>query len=97
MIGQKGIPFISDGGVERHVEELATRLAARGHKISAYVRPRFIVSGQKNYKGVRLISLPSIPTKNLDTITHTFLATLHVLFQKVDVIHYHGVGPSTLA
>ncbi len=97
MIGQKGIPFISDGGVERHVDELSTRLAARGHEVLVYVRPRFIIKGQKIYKGVRLIPLPSIPTKNLDTITHTFLATIHVLFQRVDVIHYHSVGPSTLA
>lgn len=97
MIGQKGIPFIRDGGVEKHVEELATRLVKRGHEVYVYVRPRFIVNGQKVYKGVKLISLPSIPTKNLDTITHTFLATLHVLFKKVDVIHYHSVGPSTLA
>lgn len=97
MIGQKGVPFVSDGGVERHVDELATRLAARGYEVLAYVRPRFIIKGQKIYKGVRLISLPSIPTKNLDTITHTFLATIHVLFQKVDIIHYHSVGPSTLA
>jgi glycosyltransferase involved in cell wall biosynthesis len=97
MIGQKGIPFIRDGGVERHVEELATRLAARGHEVYVYVRPRFVINGQKIYKGVHLIPLRSIPTKNLDTITHTFLATLHVLFKKVDIIHYHGVGPSTLA
>jgi len=96
MIGQKGIPFIRDGGVERHVEELAIRLTERGHEVHAYVRPRFIINGQKIYKGVHLISLPSIPTKNFDTITHTFLATLHVLFKKVDVVHYHGVGPSTL-
>lgn len=97
MLGQKGIPFIRDGGVERHVEELSSRLAARGHEVYAYVRPRFIIDDKKVYKGVRLISLPSISTKNLDTITHTFLSTISVLFKKVDIIHYHGVGPSTLA
>ncbi|MBU1146610.1 glycosyltransferase family 4 protein [Patescibacteria group bacterium] len=97
MIGQKGIPFIRDGGVERHVEELSSDLVLRGHEVSAYVRPRFIIKNKKIYRGVKLISLPSIPTKNLDTITHTFLATIHVLFKKVDIIHYHGVGPSTLA
>lgn len=97
MIGQKGIPFIRDGGVERHVEELSIRLAAGGHEVFVYVRPRFIINGQRIYKGVQLISLPSIPSKNFDTITHTFLSTLHVLFKKVDIIHYHGVGPSTLA
>lgn len=97
MIGQKGIPFTRDGGVERHVEELSVGLVARGHEVLVYVRPRFIINGQKIYKGARLASLPSISTKNLDTISHTFLATIHVLFKKVDIIHYHGVGPSTLA
>jgi glycosyltransferase involved in cell wall biosynthesis len=97
MIGQKGIPFIRDGGVERHVEELSARLVKRGHEVYVYVRPRFIINKKKVYEGIKLISLPSIPTKNLDTITHTILATVHVLFKKVDIIHYHSVGPSTLA
>ncbi|MFA5061917.1 MAG: glycosyltransferase family 4 protein [Patescibacteria group bacterium] len=98
MIGQKGIPFDKDGGgIERHVEELSVRLAAAGHSVSAYIRPRFLKQEIKEYKGVKLIPLPSIPTKNFDTITYTLFASIHVLFQKVDVIHYHGVGPSTLA
>ncbi len=98
MIGQKGIPFSQDaGGIEKHVEELSVRLAKMGHEVFVYIRPRFLVEEKKEYKGVTLIPLPSIFTKNLDTITHTLLATLHVLFKKVDIIHYHGVGPSTLA
>lgn len=98
MIGQKGIPPTEDsGGVERHVEELSTRLALAGHKVYVYIRPRFLIQDKKEYKGVDLVPLPSIATKNLDAITHTFLATLHILFKKVDIIHYHGVGPSTLA
>lgn len=98
MIGQKGIPFNEDmGGVERHVEELSVRLAELGHEVFVYVRPRFVREIKKEYKGVKLIALPSVPTKNFDTITHTLFATLNILFKKVDVIHYHGVGPSTLA
>lgn len=99
MIGQKGIPFAedTDGGIEKHVEELATRLVARGHEVTVYVRPRFVRSGLSTYRGVRLVRLPSVTTKNLDAITHTFLATLHALSQPFDIIHYHGVGPSTLA
>ena len=42
--------------------------------------------------------LPSIKTKNLDAITHTFISTLHAIFVvKPDIIHYHGVGPSLLS
>ena len=98
MLGLKGLPVREDsGGVERHVEELATRLAARGHDVSVYVRPRFTPTKEASYRGVRLLRLPSIPTKNLDTITHTLLASLAVLFRPADIVHYHGVGPATLA
>lgn len=98
MLGIKGLPVRADsGGIERHVEELASRLAARGHRVSAYVRPRFTSTRESSYRGIRLDRLPSIPTKNLDTFTHTLLASLAVLFRRADVIHYHGVGPATFA
>jgi glycosyltransferase involved in cell wall biosynthesis len=99
MIGCKGIPtsMARGGGIERHVEELSERLIRLGNEVTVYVRtyvnPRKIGS----WKGCRLITLPSIRTKHMDAITHTFLATLHALHEKYDVIHYHGVGPSTLA
>jgi glycosyltransferase involved in cell wall biosynthesis len=95
MIGQKGIPAKS-GGVERHVEELATRLAKNGHEVFVYCRTPYTPPYLKEYKGVKLINLPAVHTKNLEAITHTFLATLHVLFQKADVVHYHAIGPSSL-
>jgi len=99
MIGQKSVPLVSGkgGGVEKHVEELSVRLVALGHEVIAYARPYVVDQKIPDYKGVKIIYTPSIPTKNLDTISHVFFSTLHVLFQKVDVIHYHGVGPSTLA
>lgn len=98
MIGQKGIPFDQDGGgVDRHVEELSKRLVQMGHQILVYVRPRFTATGVTEFEGIKLISMPSISTKHLDTITHVFLATINALFRKLDIIHYHGVGPSTLA
>jgi len=97
MIGSKGIPFLGEGGgIERHVEELSVRLAAAGHDVSVYVRPR-AVAAKGEWRGVRLIRLPTIPTKHLDTITHVSLSCLHALFGRYDVFHFHGVGPSTLA
>ncbi len=98
MLGLKGLPVRADsGGVERHVEELASRLAARGHRVAAYVRPRFTGTRESFYRGIRLDRLPSVPTKNLDTFTHTLLASAALLFRKADIIHYHGVGPATFA
>ena len=99
MIGCKGIPAASalGGGIETHVEELATRLVARGHEVMVYVRPYANPERKTSWRGVELITLPSLQSKHLDAITHTFFASLHVLSQKVDIVHYHGVGPSTLA
>ncbi len=95
IIGQKGIPAKS-GGVERHVEELAVRLAAQGHEVLAYVRPNYTDKNLQEYKGVKLISLPSVSTKHLDAITHTLRACFDVLKRDVDVIHFHSIGPSSL-
>jgi glycosyltransferase involved in cell wall biosynthesis len=95
FIGQKGIPAIY-GGVESHVQELATRLVKEGNEVFVYCRDHYTPKDLKEYKGVKLLHLPSIKTKHLDAITHTFLATLDVLRRDADIIHYHAIGPSSL-
>lgn len=96
FIGQKGIPAKS-GGVEKYVEQIAIRLADKGHEVFVYARPGYTDPALHAWKGVRIIHLPSIPTKHLDAITHTFLASVHALFGRYDVIHYQAVGPSLLS
>jgi len=96
FIGQKGIPAIS-GGVEKHVEKLAVELVRQGHEVTCYVRSHYTPKALTEYQGVKLVHLPSIHTKHLDAITHTLLASIHALFADYDVIHYHSIGPATLA
>ncbi|OIO08509.1 hypothetical protein AUJ35_00105 [Candidatus Falkowbacteria bacterium CG1_02_41_21] len=96
LIGQKGIPVTHGGGVEKHVENLAVRLVELGHEVIVYTRHGYTDKRLKEYKGVKLVGLPSVPTKNLDAISHTFLAALDVIFRKVDVVHFHSIGPSSL-
>lgn len=96
FIGQKGIPA-KFGGVERHVQELASEMAKSGHEVFAYVRNNYTPEDLKECSGVKLIHLPSIGTKNLDAISHTFLASVHALFVDYDVIHYQAIGPSLLS
>lgn len=96
FIGQKGIPA-SLGGVERHVEELATGMADLGHEVFVYVCNNYTDKNLKKHKGVNLIHLPSVSTKHLDAISHTFLATVHALFHKYDIIHYQAIGPTSLS
>jgi glycosyltransferase involved in cell wall biosynthesis len=94
MIGSRGLPVVY-GGIERHVEELGARLAARGHRVTVFGRRPFSQSGE--YRGMRVEVLPSIHTKHLETATSTLAATLRVLFEPFDVVHFHGVGPSLFA
>lgn len=96
LIGQKGIPVTHGGGVEKHVENLAVRLVELGHEVIVYTRHSYTDKRLKEYKGVKLVGLPSVPTKNLDAISHTFLAAIDVIFRKVDVVHFHSIGPSSL-
>lgn len=96
MIGQKGIPT-RYGGIERHVEELSLELTRLGHEVFVYSRAWYAPKNVKEYHGIKIIHTPSVHTKHLDAITHTLTSTLHALFQKPDVIHYHGVGPALLS
>jgi glycosyltransferase involved in cell wall biosynthesis len=96
MIGQKGIPT-QFGGIERHVEELACRLGAMGHEVTVYTRAWYAAPKKRFSKGVRTVATPTVKSKHLDAIIHTFTSTLHALREDVDIIHYHAVGPSLLS
>jgi glycosyltransferase involved in cell wall biosynthesis len=95
VIGAKGIPP-TWGGIERHVAELSNRLGRRGFVVKVYARPYYTrIEGR--FLGVEILRIPTIPTKHLDAISHSFLATIHTLLQRVDIAHYHAQGPSVLS
>ncbi len=97
MIGQKGVPGKA-GGVETHVTELSTRLVRAGHTVVAYARTWYAPRGADRFNGIRIVRLPSVQTKHLDTITHTLISVLHAcVVVRPDVYHFHGVGPALLA
>ena len=96
ILGSKGIPTTS-GGVERHVEELSLRLVRDGFFVDVFGRKSYSIPSESLYKGVRVFGYPSIPTKNLDAITSTFLSVLRVIFGCYDIVHFHGIGPASLS
>ncbi len=98
FIGQKAMGVGGrGGGIERHVTEIATRLVRRGHEVTVYARKLYMPDKVREFRGVRIVYVPTIYTKNFEAIIHTFFSTLHALFKNFDVYHYHGVGPATLA
>lgn len=96
MIGQKGMPAVH-GGVERHVHDLAMELVSRRYEVVVYARRWYTNAPNGTYEGVMVKHLPTIRTKHFDAITHTFFSTVHAMFSDVDVMHFHGVGPSLLS
>lgn len=93
FIGQKGIPA-AGGGVEAHVDRLSRELARRGHHVRVYVRDWYTSKRLRGYDGVEIVHLPTIKTKHLDASVHSLLCSLHVLFWRPDIVHYHALGPS---
>ncbi len=84
ILGTRGIPA-HYGGFETFAEELSTRLAARGHRVTVYCRERF---SEPVYRGVRLAYLPTLRHKYFDTLAHTFVSTLHLLLHRADAALY---------
>jgi glycosyltransferase involved in cell wall biosynthesis len=95
LLGSRGIPA-RYSGFETFYEQVSDRLVKRGHKVTVYNRSHFIKDVKHMYQGVRIVSLPSIHTKHLDTITHTFLSSIHALFKQYDIVYYCIVGNSPL-
>ncbi|MBN2199833.1 MAG: glycosyltransferase family 4 protein [Candidatus Aminicenantes bacterium] len=96
FIGQKGMPPVF-GGVEVHVDALSRGLVRSGVEAVVYVRNWYTPRRLKSHGGVRLIHAPTIRTKHLDAAVHGFFATVHCLFTKADIVHYHGIGPAAFS
>ncbi|MGB8114844.1 MAG: glycosyltransferase family 4 protein [Candidatus Sulfotelmatobacter sp.] len=92
FIGGRGV-LSKYSGVETYYEQVGTRLARMGHEVTAYCRTYFTPPGTE-HNGIRTVRLPTIRTKHLETLLHTFLSTVHVLVSRCDIVHYHTLGPA---
>ena len=85
IIGTRGIPA-NYGGFETFAEECAARLTMRGHHVTVYGRSHYVPKSLRTYRGIRLVTLPTLRFKYLDTVAHTLLAIVHSLFGRFQVI-----------
>lgn len=86
FLGLRGIPA-QYGGYETFVEEIGGRLVKLGFDVTVYCR-KGAVPEMSFYKGMRLIQLPTLPGKYFQTVFHSFLSTLHVLFSDRHILYY---------
>lgn len=96
MIGIKSIPA-RFGGFETAVDYISRGLVKLGHEVVVYNRAGMSTHAGRFYDGVELVTLPTFSSKNLSTICHALLATLHVISQRVDVVHYFTTGATLFA
>lgn len=81
LVGTRGVPA-QYGGFETAVEEVGTRLAAKGHRVTVYCRNR----GQRmrQYRGMQLVNLPAARSKSIETLSHTALSIAHLCLHGAD-------------
>lgn len=92
FIGGRGL-ISKYSGIEAYYEEVGKRLVEMGHHVTVYCRTGFTPPLRK-HKGMRLVRLPTIRSKHLETLVHTILSTAHVMFSRCDIVHYHALGPA---
>jgi glycosyltransferase involved in cell wall biosynthesis len=92
FIGGRGV-WSKYAGIETYYEEVGKRLVQQGHQVTVYCRKYFTPAMEK-HAGMKIVRLPTIRSKHLDTFVHTLLSTLHATFSDCDVVHYHALGPA---
>jgi glycosyltransferase involved in cell wall biosynthesis len=83
LLGSRGIPG-RYGGYETLMEELAGRLVAGGFDVTVYCRSHLTPRHLASWRGARLVTLPTLRTKHLDTPIHMLLSALHATAERYD-------------
>ena len=92
ILGHHGIPS-NYGGFETFAEQAAIGLVQRGLSVVGYCRSNYFRERPKDYRGVKLVYIPTIINKYLDTFIHTWLSILRLLiFNTADVALIVNVG-----
>jgi glycosyltransferase involved in cell wall biosynthesis len=92
FIGGRGM-VSTYSGIETYYEEVGKRLVKMGHDVTVYCRTHF-TPPVSTHEGMRLVRLPTLRSKHLETFVHTWLSTVHVMFSGCDIVHYHAQGPA---
>lgn len=85
LVGTRGVPA-RYGGFETCVEQVGVRLVRAGHDVVVYCRKSDAshATAPKQYEGMRLVHLPALRNKSLETLSHTAVSALHLARHRVD-------------
>ncbi|NER18915.1 DUF1972 domain-containing protein [Spongiivirga citrea] len=94
VIGIRGLPA-GYSGFETCAEHTCKHWVSKGHSVLVYCRGHLYQKKvHKTDTGVELNYLPALKIKSLETLSHTFLACLHLCFFKrsYKIIHLYNCG-----
>jgi len=84
LVGTRGVPA-RYGGFETCVEQVGLRLVKAGHEVVVYCRALDDdVDRPAEYEGMRLVHLPALKKKSLETLSHSAASTLHLMRHRTD-------------
>jgi len=96
ILGIRGIPA-RYGGFETLADQLSRRLVERGHAVTVYCRRPFTTTEDVFDRRIHRVVLPTVSSKYFDTLSHTLLSVLNVIFTDAEVILICNVANSPFA
>lgn len=85
IIGSRGYPYVYSG-YETFVKELVERLVPLGVEVNVYCHKNLFRNRPKELNGIKLVYVPTIETKQLSQLLHSFQSMIHACFSNVDII-----------
>ena len=85
IIGSRGYPYVYSG-YETLIKELSERLVARGCEVTVYCHRNLFNKKPALVKGIKLVYVPTIESKSLSQLIHSFLSMCHAVTSDADVI-----------
>lgn len=98
VTGLRGMPGVM-GGVESHCEELLPRLRELDPSLEIVVAGRrpYLASRDEQYRGIRVVGLPSPRKQSLEALVSTAIGIAFARGHGAKMVHIHAIGPALLA
>ena len=85
IIGSRGYPYVYSG-YETLIKELSERLVEKDCEVTVYCHRSLFKEKPSIVNGIKLVYVPTIETKSLSQLIHSFLSMCHAVVSDVDVI-----------
>ena len=85
IIGSRGYPYVYSG-YETLVKNIGERMVTGGAQVTVYCHSYLFDEKPKHLNGIHLKYIPTIKSKSLSQLIHSFFAFWHAAFSNADVV-----------